>query len=223
MSNNALKSSESKLFNAGSTIKIRHFLDDIKSSEIKVEIQKFLTIWKVSIFASTKFTFRKQINENEIDHLENRTEIEPYQASVNYVRLKCDFLSLSHLQSSALKINQIPTLQFEAICHSKTEKSWFWPSIWRNFTSWNLKIIDIPSMKQNNAKFGHFVGFPKFGGIIEICRIFLKGNETFQLFFEGVVELWICQWENAFFENPNCVKSRQNRVISAENLTLNSQ
>ena len=35
-SNSALKSSESKLFNAGSTIKIGHFLDDIESSEIKV-------------------------------------------------------------------------------------------------------------------------------------------------------------------------------------------
>ena len=35
-SNSALKSSEFKLFNAGSTIKIGHFLDDIKSFEIKV-------------------------------------------------------------------------------------------------------------------------------------------------------------------------------------------
>ena len=35
-SNRALKSSESKLFNTGSTIKIGYFLGDIKSSEIKV-------------------------------------------------------------------------------------------------------------------------------------------------------------------------------------------
>ena len=72
------------------------------------------------------------------------------------------------------------------------------PSIWRNFTCWIFRNIDIPSMKQNNAHFGLFVGFPKFGGITEICRIFLKGNETFQLFFEGVVELLIYRWGNAF-------------------------
>ena len=35
-SNSALKSSESMLFNAGSTIKIGHFLDDMNPSEIKV-------------------------------------------------------------------------------------------------------------------------------------------------------------------------------------------
>ena len=83
-SNSALKSSESKLFNAGSTIKIGHFLDDIMSSEIKVsnpEISEFL---KILIFASTKFTFRKQINENELNHLENGSEVKPYQAFVTY-------------------------------------------------------------------------------------------------------------------------------------------
>ena len=51
-----------------------------------------------------------------------------------------------------------------------------------------FKIMDVPSMKQNNAKFGLFLGFPKFGVVIEICRIVLKGDETFQLFFEGVLE-----------------------------------
>ena len=98
------------------------------------------------------------------------------------------------------------------------------PSIWRNFTCWIFRIIGIPSMKQNNAHFGLFVGFPKFGGITESCRIFLKGNETFQLFFEGVVELWIIiPLIKPIFENPKYVKSRQKRVISVEISTLKSQ
>ena len=117
----ALKSSESKLFNAGSTIKIGHFLDDINPSEIKV--------WKIAISASTKFTFRKQINENEFDHLENGTEFEPYQPSVNYVQLKCELLSWSHLNSSASQTYQISCLQFEAFCHSKIWKILIFTSI----------------------------------------------------------------------------------------------
>ena len=37
-SNSALRSSKSKLFNAGSTIKIKHFLDDIQPVETNVQI-----------------------------------------------------------------------------------------------------------------------------------------------------------------------------------------
>ena len=65
-------------------------------------------------------------------------------------------------------------------------------------------------MKQNNANFGFFLDFPKFVGIIEMCRIFLKGNETFQLFFEGVVELWIYRWENAFLKIQNMSNLNKN-------------
>ena len=98
---------------------------------------------KISNFASTKFTFRNQINENELVHLENGTEIEP---SVNYVRLKCELLSWSHLKSSALKTNQISTLQFEAFCHSKTETSWFSLQLFMrgsNKSTLNLKEFDL--------------------------------------------------------------------------------
>ena len=106
--------------------------------------------------------------------------------------------------------NQVPSKQIKSeLCNLKHFVIHFnclWgvltnrPSSWRNFTCWNFKIIDIPSMKQNNANFGLFLGFPKLEGIIEICRIVLKGNETFQLFFEGAVELLIYRWENAFLK-----------------------
>ena len=63
-SNNALKSSELELSNAGSTIKIRHFLDDIKPPEIKVSKPEISDFLRKSNFASTKFNFRKHNNEN---------------------------------------------------------------------------------------------------------------------------------------------------------------
>ena len=58
-------------------------------------------------------------------------------------------------------------------------------------------------MKQNNAHLGLFVGFQKFVGITESCWIFLKGNETFQSFFEGDLELLIYRWETGFLKIQN--------------------
>ena len=146
--------------------------------------------------------------------LENGSDVKPYQAFVSYFQSNCKHMSWSDLISSPSKQikYQLCNLKHFVIQKQKILKFHFnclWgvltnrPSIWRNFTCWILRIIDIPSMKQNNAHFGLFVGFPKFGGITEICRMFLKGNETFQLFFEGVVELLIYRWENAFLKIQN--------------------
>ena len=117
--------------------------------------------------------------------------------------------------------NQVPSKQIKSqLCYlkhfviQKTKNSWFSLQLFMRgpdksilslmeFHLLILRIIDIPSMKQNNANFGLFVGFPKFGGIIEICQIFLKGNETIQLFFEGAVELLIYRWENVFLKIQN--------------------
>ena len=117
-----------------------------------------------------------------VDHISNQ---------VPSKQIKSQLCNLKHFVIQKLKI-----LDFHFNCLSGVLTNR--PSIWRNFTCWNFNIIDIPSMKQNNAKFGLFVGFPKFEGIIEFSQIFLKVNEIFHLFFEGVVELWIYRWENAF-------------------------
>ena len=122
-----------------------------------------------------------------VDHISNQ---------VPSKQIKTQFCNLKHFVIQKQKI-----LDFHFNC--------FWgvltnrPSIWRNFTCWIFRIIGIPWMKQNNAHLGFFLGFPKFGGTTQSCRIFLKGNETFQLFFEGVVELWIYRWENAFLKIQN--------------------
>lgn len=52
----ALKSSESTLSNAGSSVKVGTFLDDVKPLEIKVSKPEFLEMLN---FASTKFAFSK--------------------------------------------------------------------------------------------------------------------------------------------------------------------
>ena len=67
-------------------------------------------------------------------------------------------------------------------------------------------------MKQNNANFGLFVGFQTFESIVEICRIVLKRIETFQLFFEGDLELLMYRWENAFLKIQN--KSNLDKNVS---------
>jgi hypothetical protein len=76
----------------------------------------------------------------------------------------------------------------------------FRPSIWSNLTCRNFIIVGIPSIKQNNAFVWLFIDFPKFRGISEISKIFLKGNETLQLFLGGSSELLIYRWENVFWK-----------------------
>ena len=145
--------------------------------------QKFLEIWKMWNFASTKFTYRKQINENKLIILENGSEVKPYQASVNYFQSNCEVLSWSNLISSALKTNQISTLQFEAISHSKNRKFLNFTSIvyegfWQIdpqfegispvefselliYLRWNkiMHILDFLLVFQNSEASLNFVGF----------------------------------------------------------------
>ena len=57
--NNALKSSESQLSNAGSTVKIAHFLDDINASKIKVSIPEISENLENVNFYINKLNFSK--------------------------------------------------------------------------------------------------------------------------------------------------------------------
>ena len=58
-SNSALKSSESQLSNAGSTVKIGHFLDDMKPSEIKAPKPEISEILEKVKFCINNFDFSK--------------------------------------------------------------------------------------------------------------------------------------------------------------------
>ena len=123
-SSSVLKTSESKLFNAGSTIKIGHFLDDMKSSEIKVPFPEISeNLENVNFLHQQISLFEGKSAKINLIILDNGSELKAYQASVNYVQLKFELLSRSQFKSSAFKTNQISTLQFEAFCHSKTENS----------------------------------------------------------------------------------------------------
>ena len=82
-SNCALRTSDSHPSNDGSTIKIGHFLDDIKPSEIKVPSPEISNFWKKLNIASAKTNFRKQIHENELNFLETRKENEIFQKLLN--------------------------------------------------------------------------------------------------------------------------------------------
>ena len=66
------------------------------------------------------------------------------------------------------------------------------------FTSWNFRIVDLPSINQKTGISWLFVGFPELGGIAEISQKVLKGNETFQLFFGVFSKLSTYRWENVF-------------------------
>ena len=160
------------------------------------QIQKFLIFRKSKSLHHPKSYFRKQINENKQNLLKSRNEFQTCQAYSNYLLLICSNLSWSNLISRTRKIFQITLLQFEEFWSSKTEILEFQlnclrgvlanqPSIWTNFTCQSFKIIEIPSIKRNNAFTCLFVAFPKLGGISKISKSFLKGNESFQLLRGG--------------------------------------
>ena len=121
-----------------------------------------------------------------VDHISN--QVPPKQ-------IKSQLYNLKHFVIQKLKF-----LDFTSIRGSNKStlnlKEFYFPY-------WNFKFIDIPWMRQNNAKFGLFVGYPNFGSITELCRMFLKGNDTFQLFFQGILESLIHRWENAFLKIRN--------------------
>ena len=88
-SNNALKSSESQLSNAGSTIKIGHFFVDIKRFKIKVPNPEISEVLKKSKFASTKLNFRKQINEYSLNYLQNGSKTQAHQVCMTQFQFIC--------------------------------------------------------------------------------------------------------------------------------------
>ena len=71
-----------------------------------------------------------------VDHISNQ---------VPSKQIKSQLCNLKHFVIQKLKILDF---HFNCLWGVLTNR----PSIWRNFTCWNLKIIDIPSLKQNNAK-----------------------------------------------------------------------
>ena len=160
-------------------------------------------------FASTKFVFSKANQRKWTDSFEKQKRIKTCQASTNDFLLICSKLSWLNVISRTRKTFQITLLQFEEFWSSKTEILEFklncsrgvlanQPSIWSNFNCRSFKIIEISSIKWNNAIMCLFVAFPKLGGISEISKSFLKGNEGIQLLRGGSSKLLIYRWENVF-------------------------
>ena len=142
-----------------------------------------------------------------VDHISNQ---EPLK------QIKSQLCNLKHFVIQKLKILDF---HFNCLWGVLTNR----PSIWRNFTCWILKIIDIPSMKQNNAKFGRFVGFSKIRRHHWKLPDFSQGKWDISIVFWGCCEIMDIPLRKRIFENPKYVKSRQNRVISVEILTPKSQ
>ena len=68
------------------------------------------------------------------------------------------------------------------------------PSICWIFLCWFFTNIKIPSIKQNFAVIWLFVRFAELVGTTKFAHYFLRGNETFQLFFGGAAQLFIYRW-----------------------------
>ena len=86
-----------------------------------------------------------------------------------------NLLNSSKLKSSTQKMFQSAHYGFEEFCRLKRENPWIshqffmggvlenWTLIWSNFVHRNPKIIDIPSIKHNNATNCLFCWFSRFG------------------------------------------------------------
>ena len=188
-SNTALKSSESQLSNAGSTIKIGHFLEDIKSSEIKVSKPEISEFFKKLNFASTNFKFRKQINNNYFNYLKLWSEFEAFQERTNWLYFNSKSFSSSDLMSIPIKHFMLRQFNLKYFFDIKDKNLDFDFNCWwggsskytlilKQFGVLELQKRWYTFEKTNQCLFWHLIDFPKFRGIREISQFFLKGNET---------------------------------------------
>ena len=226
-SSSVLQSSECQLSNAGLTTKIGRFLDDIKPSEIKVpnpEISGILEkvkfcINQIRIFESkstkiNRFSRRTETNFELVRHLRICccSIVTIWFDQMWYtVQAKCFKSRPFNFKNFDVQKQKI--LNFSWIVHGGVLANR--PSIWNKFTFRSFKIIEIPSIKRNNAIMCLFVAFPKLGGISEIPENFLKGNGAFQVFRRGFFKIMDIPLRKRILQNSHFVKFRKRRVISA--------
>ena len=92
-SNTALKTSESELSNAGSTVKIGHFVDYIMSSEIKVsnpEISENLE--NVNFLHQQNSVFEGKSTNIDLIIYKNGSENQALQVSITQSQITCGLL-----------------------------------------------------------------------------------------------------------------------------------
>ena len=121
--NSALKSSESQLSNAGSTVKIGHFLDYIMSSEIKVSNPEISEILENVNFLHQQNSFFEGKSTNiDLIIYKNGSENQALQVSITQSQITCGLLVFSNLILSASQHFLSLPFQFPANCRSKREK-----------------------------------------------------------------------------------------------------
>ena len=212
-SNSALKSSESKLFNAGSTIKIGHFLDDIKPPEIKVPNPEISEILENVNFCINKIHFSKANQRKWTESFGEWKQIWTATDGCELFPVELWAFELIKSRIACPQTNQISSLHFEAFCHSKRENSWFSLQLFIRGSS-KLTLIWNKFHQLKFQQYWYTFDETKWCNCLTFCcfskirrhhwnfQAFLKGNETFNWFLEVLRNYWDIT-EKTYFQKSN--------------------